>query len=83
MDHSNLYRRDSKKMLAKAGLLQTFCSHNLRHTCATLLLLKTVNQKIVQEILGHATITQTLDTYSHELPTMQDKATEAMESVLS
>ena len=83
MDHSNLYCRDSKKMLAKAGLLQTFCFHNLRHTCVTLLLLKTVNQKIVQEILGHATINQTLDTYSRVLPTMQDKATEAMESILS
>jgi len=83
MDHSNLCRRDSKKMLAKAGLLRTFCFHNLRHTCATLLLLKTVNKKIVQEILGHATITQTLDTYSSVLPTMPYKATEAMESVLS
>jgi integrase len=49
----------------------------LRHTCATLLLSNNVNQKVVQEMLGHATITQTMDTYSHVLPTMQDAATES------
>ena len=83
MDHNNLYRRDFKKMLKKAELPNTFRFHDLRHTCATLLLLKNVNPKVVQELLGHATITQTLDTYSHVLPTMQDAATNAMESALS
>jgi integrase len=83
MDHNNLYSRDFKRMLKKAELPEVFRFHDLRHTCATLLLLKNVNPKIVQEMLGHATITQTLDTYSHVLPTMQDAATEAMESVLS
>nr|MDP9455648.1 tyrosine-type recombinase/integrase [Actinomycetota bacterium] len=82
-DHNNLYRRDFKKMLAKAGLPNTFRFHDLRHTCVTLLLVKNVNQKVVQEMLGHATITQTMDTYSHVLPTMQDAATDAMESALS
>lgn len=83
MDHNNLYRRDFKKMLKKAELPNTFRFHDLRHTCATLLLLKNVNPKVVQELLGHATITQTLDTYSHVLPTMQNAATNAMESALS
>ena len=83
MDHNNLYRRDFKKMLKKAELPGTFRFHDLRHTCATLLLLKNVNPKVVQELLGHATISQTLDTYSHVLPTMQDAATNAMESALS
>lgn len=83
MDHNNLYKRDFKKMLERAGLSLTFRFHDLRHTCATLLLSKNVNQKVVQEMLGHATIAQTIDTYSHVLPTMQDAATEAMESTLS
>jgi integrase len=82
MDHNNLYKRDFKKMLKKAELPNAFRFHDLRHTCATLLLLENVNPKIVQETLGHAMITQTMDTYSHVLPTMQDAATEAMESVL-
>jgi integrase len=37
----------------------------------------------VQELLGHATISITLDTYSHVLPGMGDQTITAMESVLS
>jgi integrase len=51
----------------------------VRHAAA----LKNVNPKIVQEILGHATISQTMDTYSHVLPGMQDEATAALDSALS
>jgi integrase len=58
-------------------------AHSLRHTCATLLLSKNVNPKIVQEMLGHATISQTMDTYSHVMPGMSDIAAEAIESALS
>jgi integrase len=36
-----------------------------------------------EEILGHATISQTMDTYSHVLPGMQDEATAALDSALS
>jgi site-specific recombinase XerD len=43
---------------------------------------KGVNVKVVSEMLGHASITITLNTYSHVLPDMQDTATEAMESAL-
>lgn len=39
--------------------------------------------KIVQELLGHATIFQTMDTYSHVMPDMQDRAAAALESALS
>lgn len=42
--------------------------HDLRHTHATLLLAQKINPKIVQERLGHSTITLTLDTYSHLIP---------------
>jgi integrase len=41
-----------------------------------------VHPKIVQELLGHATIAITLDTYSHVLPNMQGEAVSAMESAL-
>jgi integrase len=50
---------------------------------ATLLFGKGVGPKIVQEMLGHSTITQTMDTYSHVLPDMQDGAVSAMDSTLS
>jgi integrase len=57
--------------------------HDLRHTCATLLLSKGVHPKFVQELLGHATISITLDRYSHVIPAMGDHTRKAMEDVLS
>jgi integrase len=36
-----------------AGLPRSFRFHDLRHTCATLLLRQSVNPKFVQELLGH------------------------------
>ena len=49
----------------------------------TLLLTKNVNPKVVSEMLGHATIAITLDTYSHVLPNMQDSAARALEEALT
>jgi integrase len=78
---SNLRKRSFAPLLEKAGL-PSVRFHDLRHTCATLLLSKNVNPKIVSEMLGHATVAITLDTYSHVLPTMQDSAARALEDVL-
>jgi integrase len=72
-----------KPLLRRAGLPERIRFHDLRHTCATLLLSKNVNPKVVSEMLGHATIAITLDTYSHVLPTMQESAAAAMEEALS
>jgi integrase len=47
------------------------------------LLSKNVNLKEVSEMLGHANVTVTLDTYSHVLPHMQDRGVDAMDSSLS
>jgi integrase len=87
MDHNNLYHRDFKSLLKRAQLWsedkdKRFTFHSLRHTCATLLLSKNVNPKIVQEMLGHATITQTMDTYSHVMPGMSNVAATALEEAL-
>jgi integrase len=59
-----------KRLLKQAGLPEKTRFHDLRHTCATLLLSEGVHPKFVQELLGHATIVITLDTYSHVLPGM-------------
>jgi integrase len=71
-----------KPLLKRAGLPQ-IRFHDLRHTCATLLLGRNVNPKVVSEMLGHASIAITLDTYSHVLPNMQSEAAKAMEDALS
>jgi len=82
MNAKNLTARSFKRLLEQAGLPRTVRFHDLRHTCATLLLGKGVHPKIVQELLGHATISITLDTYSHVLPNMQGEAVTAMEAAL-
>lgn len=56
--------------------------YSLRHTCATLLLMAGTNPKIVADRLGHASVVQTLDTYSHVLPHIQDEATEVMDRIM-
>jgi integrase len=68
--------------LLKGAELEGFRFHDLRHTAATLALLEGVSAKVVQEMLGHAKISQTLDTYSHVLPTMQPGAARKLDSAL-
>ena len=78
---SNL-RRDSFLPIVKRAGLPHVRLYDLRHTCATLLLLAGVPAKVVSERLGHASITLTLDTYSHVLPTMQRRAADTMGRIL-
>jgi len=64
MDHNNLYYREYKPLLRRAGL-EGFTFHALRHTFATALFSSGEHPKKVQSLLGHSSITQTMDTYSH------------------
>jgi len=82
LDRRTVTNMKFKPFLKRAGL-PPVRFHDLRHTCATLLLTRNVNPKIVSEMLGHATIAITLDTYSHVLPNMRDQAAPAMEAALS
>jgi integrase len=80
--HSNLHRRHFKPILKRAKLDQSIRIYDLRHSCATLLLEANENPKVVSERLGHASITLTMDVYSHVLPSMQQAASEKIESLL-
>jgi integrase len=82
INQSNLRQRSFLPLLRRAGLPHVRF-HDLRHTCATLLLAEGTHPKYVQELLGHATVAITLDTYSHVLPGMGDHAARAMEGALS
>ena len=77
----NLHGKHWKPLLSRAAL-PDIRFHDLRHTCATLLLTKGVHPKIVSEMLGHSSIAITLDTYSHVIPGMGDVAASAMEDAL-
>ncbi|MBA3356441.1 MAG: site-specific integrase [Pyrinomonadaceae bacterium] len=78
----NLTQRHFKPILKHAELPESFRLYDLRHTCATLLLGANEHPKIVSERLGHASITLTLDTYSHVLPSMQQGASDKLERIL-
>jgi integrase len=86
----NLGRRNFKRILKLAGLpisdkqkdVQGFRLYDLRHSCATLLLLSGGNVKVVSARLGHASATMTLDTYAHVLPLMQRQAAAKLQQML-
>ena len=68
-DASGLFVRQAKR----AGL-PPIRLHDLRHSVASILLTRGVHPKVVSEMLGHATIALTLDTYSHVIPSLQQEA---------
>lgn len=56
--------------------------HDLRHTCASLLLAQGVDARTIMETLGHSTITMTLDTYAHVMNTTLRAAADRMDDAL-
>ena len=74
--------RSFKRLLKRAELPASVRLYDLRHTCATLLLSGNVHPKYVQELLGHASIAQTLDTYSHVLKGMDGGIGDVMDEAL-
>ncbi|OZE79289.1 hypothetical protein CH304_20165 [Rhodococcus sp. 15-649-1-2] len=63
--------------------LPTLRLHGLRHTHATLLIAAGESIKVVQERLGHASISVTMDIYSHVIPGQQKTAAERFAALLS
>ncbi len=81
MRGTNLMNRHFLPPLERAGLPRVRL-HDLRHTCATILLRMGQHPTYVQELLGHANISITLDVYSHVLPGMGDGLADAMDGAL-
>ena len=57
--------------------------HDLRHTCATLMIANGVDPKTVQAWLGHSDIQVTLNTYAHCLPSMKQAAGDKMDAIFA
>lgn len=80
LDPSNL-RRAWRGVIRASGL-PPLRFHDLRHAHASLLLQHGVHPKVVSERLGHATVTTTLDTYSHTIPGLQTEAVAQLDETL-
>ena len=79
--YTNLVPRHFKPLLKRSGL-PSIRFQDLRHTCATLLFTRGVHPKVVSEVLGHSSVSSTLDVYSHMIPEFGDAAAVAMEDAL-
>jgi integrase len=73
--------RGFRRILRKANLPK-MRFHDLRHSCATLLLAEGISPRVVMETLGHSRIAVTMDTYTHVMPALQRDAADAMDRSL-
>lgn len=65
---------------SRAGLSDRFRVHDLRHTAASLMIQAGYPPKMLQEIMGHASITTTLDLYGHLYPGEMDRYADRLDS---
>lgn len=75
------FNRHLTLVAEKAGITGV-TPHVLRHTFATRLLEMGTHPKVVQELLGHASITTTIDTYSHVLPDIKKRAVDGLDEYM-
>lgn len=66
--NSNFRRQTWYQAVAEADVPQRLRTHDLRHTCASLLAAADASPKAVQLHLGHSSITVTMDRYTHLFP---------------
>lgn len=74
--------RSFRRILRKAKLPR-MRFHDLRHSCASLLLAEGISPRVVMETLGHSRIAVTMDTYAHVMPALQRDAADAMDRSLT
>ena len=79
--HHNFYRRHFKPAVPAAGLPPHIRFHDLRHTCAALLINADppAHPLAVMKRLGHSSITVTYNTYGHLFPALEEALTESLD----
>jgi len=78
LHYTHWTRRLLVPALKEAGLDHSLRTHDLRHTCAALLISQGVHPQVIRRHLGHSSIQVTLDTYGHLLPDEQDSLQETL-----
>jgi integrase len=81
IDGTNLTAQGFKRLLKRAGL-PDMRFHDLRHTCASLLIAEGRSPREIMGVLGHSQISLTMDTYGHLFPENQHRAADAMQRAL-
>ncbi len=76
-----LYKRIFCPAVEQAGLPMGLRLHDLRHTCASLLIDLGAHPKVIQEWLGHKSITVTIDVYGHLFPSLNQALAERLDEV--
>jgi integrase len=78
--HNLFYARHFKPAVRMAGLPPALRFHDLRHTCAALLIAQGAHPKAIMERLGHSSIQVTLDRYGHLFPSLDESLTDGLEA---
>jgi integrase len=85
--HGGFINPDTLRMWFKESLMNAGLPpmrfHDLRNIAATLLLAMWIHVKVVQELLGHSNILITLNTYSHVLPSLHEKAMDELSNLFA
>jgi integrase len=70
-----------KPSLERAGLNAGYGFHALRHTYASGLIAQNIHPRVIQARLGHASITETMDTYGHLFPDSDEETSAALDEI--
>jgi integrase len=89
--HNNLYRRHFKPAVRRlaarsadgpqGAFPEGLRFHDLRHTCAALLIAEGAHPRAIMERLGHSSITVTLNTYGHLFPAIDEALSDRLDAV--
>jgi len=80
MRRTNFRKRHWLPAVQGAGVPETLRFHDLRHTCASLLIAQGAHPKEIQARLGHSSITTTLDRYGHLFPSLDERLSEGLDA---
>jgi integrase len=78
LDNQRFREKIMRPALTRAGLPERFRFHDLRHTCASMLIGLGAHPKLVQERLGHSDIGVTMNVYGHVFPSLHENMTELL-----
>ena len=77
----NMVDKKFKQILSRNNNLKKIRIHDLRHSHASLLINQGEDYLVVKERLGHASITTTIDTYSHLYPSKQKNLANKLDDI--